>query len=494
MALSCACTGDPSADADQSPAVCPGPVTETKQLYPQGVQAALDVLFVIDNSPSMAAHQQHLVAALPRLIQGLRSDALDGDLPDLHLGVISADLGGGGAAAPLSCQGDGDGGRLLARAPHLGCQAPTDPWIAYVDYETNVPGADRHPLVAIPQAFACIGQLPSYGCVFEQPLEAARRALDPALGLNPGFVRDRAFLLVVLVTDEDDCSARDPSLFALQDASHLGLEGWSADRCFAAGVRCEEPLSIGGALPGCRPGGSALKPVEEYVRFFQQLKPPGRLRLAAIAGPRAPVRLAGETGSTVQPSCERDGAGAVPPLRIAALLDAFGDDGRLFNLCEDYGRALAELVAPKVLVYPGHRCLPAPLLTTDGCSVACAEGALLGRDTSGAEVRCQQSCLDRVDCLVIETTHLGQPEERALLVDRCPTRFFADPELSQCGSACPCWRIVSDDRCSAEHNGSPFRFEILRERVPRDARVAELRCAVSDDALPLAQRPQCGVR
>jgi hypothetical protein len=451
------------------------------------------VLFVIDNSPSMAAHQEHLVGKLPGLIAGLRSELLDGDLPDLHLGVISADLGGGGPDGPLSCRGVGDDARLLARAPHLGCDAPDDPWIAYVDYRTNIPGGDRNPLVTIPQAFACIAQLPSSGCVFEQPLEAARRALDPALDLNPGFLRDDAFLLVVFVTDEDDCSARDPAVFALEEAADLGLERWTTDRCFAAGVRCEEPLSTGGALPDCRPGGSALKPVEEYARFFERLKPPGRLRLAVIAGPQTPVQLAGGTGTKVQPSCTREGAEATPPLRLAALVDRFGHDGQSFNICEDYGDALAELTDPGILAYPGTRCLPAPLLTTDGCSLACAESTLLGHDASGAEVRCTQSCLDQVDCLVVETTHLGRPDERALLVDRCPARFFADAALSECGSACPCWRIVADDRCSAEHNGSPFRFEILRERVPRDPRVAELRCSVADETLPLGQRPQCGV-
>jgi hypothetical protein len=60
-------------------------------------------------------------------------------------------------------------------------------------------------------AFSCIAQLGPDGCGYEQSLEAMYRALDPAV--NPGFIRDDAALAVLFITDEDDCSARDTSLY-----------------------------------------------------------------------------------------------------------------------------------------------------------------------------------------------------------------------------------------------------------------------------------------
>src|SRR5262245_681481 len=51
----------------------------------------LDLLFVIDNSNSMMEEQAALASALPRFVDALSGAA--GGLPNLHVGVISADVG-----------------------------------------------------------------------------------------------------------------------------------------------------------------------------------------------------------------------------------------------------------------------------------------------------------------------------------------------------------------------------------------------------------------
>src|SRR5512140_1792741 len=81
----------------------------------------LDVLFVIDDSPSMIDKQVALKAAFPALIAQL--SAVNGGLPNLHLGVISTDMGTKGSAVatpgptigsgPGACMGTGKNGRLL---------------------------------------------------------------------------------------------------------------------------------------------------------------------------------------------------------------------------------------------------------------------------------------------------------------------------------------------------------------------------------------------
>ncbi len=81
----------------------------------------VDLLFVIDDSPGMADGQARLGRALPALVERLGRVA--GGLPDLHVGVISTDLG----TAPYDSAGctmpGGDGGRLL-KGLHDSCANP----------------------------------------------------------------------------------------------------------------------------------------------------------------------------------------------------------------------------------------------------------------------------------------------------------------------------------------------------------------------------------
>src|SRR5258706_14754108 len=73
----------------------------------------LDILFVVDSSPSMADKQHSLAQNFPRMIDVLAQ--LDGGLPNLHLGVVTSDMGtnGGPAIGQVGnggWRGGGDGG------------------------------------------------------------------------------------------------------------------------------------------------------------------------------------------------------------------------------------------------------------------------------------------------------------------------------------------------------------------------------------------------
>src|SRR5262245_39141672 len=58
---------------------------------PATVNRSVDLLFVIDDSAAMADEQLRLANAMPGFIDALRE--LEGGLPDLHVGVVSTDLG-----------------------------------------------------------------------------------------------------------------------------------------------------------------------------------------------------------------------------------------------------------------------------------------------------------------------------------------------------------------------------------------------------------------
>jgi hypothetical protein len=166
---------------------------------------------------------------------------------DLHIGVVSTNLGG----APVErCMGSGDSGKLLHAPAVAGCEREFPTFLTYK--------AELHDAEQVATDFACLAQLGIEGCGFEQPLESALQALwpsaDPAIRFNgdstdatlgrgdrdnAGFLRNDpatpATLAIVVITDEDDCSAFDPTLWLPADRFPEGDPRRDQDlnlRCF----------------------------------------------------------------------------------------------------------------------------------------------------------------------------------------------------------------------------------------------------------------------
>jgi hypothetical protein len=57
----------------------------------------IDLLFMIDNSPSMADKERILAQAIPELVHRLADPMSMNPITDMHVGVISSSLGGHGA-------------------------------------------------------------------------------------------------------------------------------------------------------------------------------------------------------------------------------------------------------------------------------------------------------------------------------------------------------------------------------------------------------------
>jgi hypothetical protein len=284
----------------------------------------VDVLFVVDNSNSMAEEQKNLAQNFPKLIQKLDQAQLG-----YRVGVVSTDLGAGNYNIPSCETAGGDAGKLRSAPMVAGCVPPTDPWIEKIGTATNVPGGD------VSGAFSCIAQVGTGGCGFENTLEAARQALSP--GVNPGFLRQNAALAVVLLTDEDDCSAAKPGLYDTSQQSLTDPLGpLSSFRCFEFGVSCDiNDRTQPGPRQNCVPTAGWLHGVAAYEQFFKQLKPAGRVVLAAIAGPAEPVVVGLDANTpSVKPSCQSVNGSAAPAIRIKALVDAFGANGH-FNTGTD---------------------------------------------------------------------------------------------------------------------------------------------------------------
>jgi hypothetical protein len=309
----------------------------------------IDILFVIDNSGSMGSEQQALVQTIDGLFEGLRS-ASSGKLPSLRVGVVSTDLGAGNYSLPSCEVTGGDGAKLLNRPGVAGCVAPTDPWIALDEgLQINVPGA-KPTAAAAADAFRCIGAIGIQGCGFEMPLAAARRAVNPKLNINPGFLRQGAALLIVFVGDEDDCSARNAQLFDPQQQGLTDPLGpLTSFRCFEFGIQCDiNDRNKPGPRKNCVPTFDWLYRVGDYIKFFASLGRP--VAMAGLLGPRQPV-VVGKDGQNpwLKPSCQGANGVAAPAIRIRSVMDAFPNVSG--PICEptkfkDTLRAAAKLLNP----------------------------------------------------------------------------------------------------------------------------------------------------
>src|SRR5579859_6133035 len=78
-------------------------VQETDVRVVQTLKDKVDILFMVDDSPSMIPKQDELKARFPELIKVLDDFAAQGNPAWYHIGVVTSDLGAG-AAANGGCQ------------------------------------------------------------------------------------------------------------------------------------------------------------------------------------------------------------------------------------------------------------------------------------------------------------------------------------------------------------------------------------------------------
>lgn len=185
----------------------------TGQMGPPKSCQAVDLLFVIDNSPSMGPYQEQLAEAFPGFV-----DAMYDKLPstvNLHVGITTTSFFSGSCGeATTNCKSaetpetilahytkptdgstmtNGEQGRLFQ---HQG-----KPY-----FEVDISNPDRAPLKAwFTEAATAAGET---GCSFEMATAGAAYAAHPAnAATNAGFIRDEdAVLLVIFLSDEPDKS------------------------------------------------------------------------------------------------------------------------------------------------------------------------------------------------------------------------------------------------------------------------------------------------
>jgi hypothetical protein len=306
------------------------------------------------------------------------------------------------------------------------------------------------------------------GCGFEHQLESVRAALGGSVRENAGFLRRGALLVVVFVSNEDDCSA--PPRSDVFDKSRAAQYGYlSSYRCNRFGHVCAKGAppfgDSGGPLAGCRSAQDGLLyGAQRYIDFFTRpggLKPnPNDILLVGIVPPAEPYQVILSNPGTpgghpyipcgqlneqanppcvpvIQHSCQNNAQPVFfgdPAVRLHQVISAAANH-RVSSICDaDYSGAMQDL-GRLIVTQIGLGCIPAPL-----------------PDPSAPE------------CTVAEVTIRDDGSQAVRVLSHCAS------------SAPPCWRIEEKPGCAA---ASPQGIGVTIDRggaAPPDDTSARVTC------------------
>jgi hypothetical protein len=408
-------------DLEPRPTIGNQPAFGLLPVFTQSVNNDIDIVFMIDDSRSMREEQENLRRNFPAFTRVLKN--LPQGLPNVHIGVVSSDLGTGRFDNVAGCLDGNDHGRFQNAALGGNCAGPDDAYISAVGGKHNFEGD-------IDQVFACIAPLGAVGCGFEHQLQSVRAALDPDLmpPENRGFLRDEAVLAIVLLTDEDDCSAPDDTTLFDPGQERVSdpLGPVSSYRCNEFGHLCNgqrPPRTPASDLVDCTSAEDGrLIRISELVEFFKTLKANSNdVMVAAVAGPPTPYSVVVEPlpggGANspavpqVAPSCESANGNAAPAVRIQEFVNAFGNNGTFLSICADDFTPVMTRIGEEVARRASLECMAARLADVDP-------------EAAGLQSRCE---------VYDETTSDGSTLRE--LIPACAT------------AAPPCWRIAPSAKC-----------------------------------------------
>jgi hypothetical protein len=422
----------------------------------------LDVLFVIDNSASTADKQTVFAQNFPALVNAF--DGWPNGRPNLHIGVVdtTVDIGVGGYG-PTCPSPDPDDNGLLQNAPRIaGCTPPTDRYLVDVanpdGTRTTNYGSD------LADTFSCIAPVGASGCGFEAPLLALQRALDGTRPENAGFLRPDADLAVVILTDEDDCSAADSSIFTLPANQVGGQTDFRCQPLFA--YDCDQPITAGSGsatYTNCRPRtGSYLFDADTVAAILAKIKDPSQTSIALIAGdPQTTIQTgelalpAGTQDPALLPSCSAtiNGSPAVarPGIRLQAFANEYGPRGTFDSVCQSsYSPALSHIASAMQT-----------MMTSP-----CLDGRVDATDTDAVNPGLQPACV------VVDRIAYGTTTEADVTLPACPMLGAISPDPS---GPRPCWWAEADESCTSL--GSELSMHVERAVAAPAGTVVAATCA-----------------
>jgi hypothetical protein len=370
-------------------------------------------------------------------------------LPNIHIAVVSQDMGAGDGSIS-SCDATGGKNGIFQYTARGTCTATN--LQAGATYISNIGGVANY-TGNVADVFSCIAALGESGCGFEHQFAAILRALGadgqapPAE--NQGFLRPEAYLAIVMLTNEDDCSDVAGAHFFdtntnFNIASQLGPPG--NFRCNEFGHLCDDgrgnmvrPSRLAPnndvasmvTYPSCTSNetGQYLRGVADTANRIKALKAdPSQVAVISIQGPAGPYTVTWRNPGTSDNSCGAvacpwpaiahsctagDGSFADPSVRTTEFVQAFGGNGLVLPICTDDLAPSLDRAAMLInsLLSPG--CLPG---------------------------------------LVGENPTTGLPDCRVTAHNSDGLGGFIDKPVPACadnGNAAPCWQLVKTPMCGA---------------------------------------------
>ncbi len=330
----------------------------------------LDLLVVMDDTIGLDAVQFELLNYVGEFLGRLASAT--GELPGLHLGLTTSDMGSTGSSAPdapapgIGSVGNGGcAGRGRDGALRISSNAADGSFL--ID-EPSAGGRITNYQGDLATAFSTMLNAGGGGCGFEQHLRAMERALiNP---VNAGFLRRDVGLAILVVADEDDCSVRNPRVF---DPAAVELGPFQSFRCTTGGLKCNEPVAATGFKTGCEPDEDSptIRGVQPVLEFLDALRPRQDLVIAGIIGDPSPVLVelrtppgGGNALLTLGNVCgmQAISGGVNAGVRLASAIDHFEAHGTRSSICGGTlrGQFLEAARAFKQLL--GVACIDATLL------------------------------------------------------------------------------------------------------------------------------------
>lgn len=431
---------------------------------PVNVNRDVDILFLIDDSQSMADKQANLAANFPKFINVLKT--IQGGLPNVHIGVVTSDLGARGAdgvtaGAVSGCANAGKAGNmqlftampLVSGGPFLSDIQPIDP---------TVPRS-RNYTGNLEDVFALMAKAGSTGCGFEQHLEAMKLALQPTNVVNQGFLRPDAFLAVIFIADEDDCSMEHTTLLT-PDTSVLGAQ--QSFRCTKYGILCDSggsstaAMEVLGLKTKCHPNDASayLTKVSGYVDFLKGLKSdPRKVIVAGIMGKTDPFRVEKRAPpndpntlfTALAHSCSYTGANGVevadPAIRLKFFLDQFPNRSTFAQICQQDLSSGLQQIGDLLKTVIGNPCIEGKLADVDPVAPG-----------------------PQYDCAVSSVTDPGTALQQETLMPPC----------NATATNTPCWHLVPDmlDATTGEYKQCPNSDHLMltiegKDALPTDTHV-----------------------
>jgi hypothetical protein len=509
------------------------PYTLTQTFEPHRRAPRVDMILVVDDSPSMRPFTDRWAQNLDAIAQVIEADDV---AADIRIAITTTSVPGptcngkrarGGEPVLDSCRsnledfvGSDEHGELGGSVEDLAAICEE---VCTLDEIPRVPspGSDDHDLhalavrpwieapnnptggnldgVELAEALACAGLQGFNGCKYESPIEAAARMVEHMADPNhpmSEFRRADAMLMIVTLGDEDDCSHSDASATIFDPAGDRtfwadpeAAEPTSAV-CINAGLACDEQSCelVDHALGGTPTGDSANAVLKSTSRLHDALvaagefdDPPWVPYVASIGGflNTGAVHYASpESGLNEDEQVYFDGFGVLPgcvapQMEPAPMLRA-GPGGRLAAAGSQYAQySICDANwSPVMEVFAAHILLgPPPWCMAFDC--------VANLDPSSAVLE--------PDCVLEELDYRATPT-RLPSCERDETGWVIDPQTMNYvvpPGADACWVSLTDDDMSSEcvHEELPGEIKVARRPgspLPYDS-VYQLRCRPCED-------------